>query len=74
MSNKKTKINIGIVLSLTIMSAIFFASIAPAVFSQTNTIANGNTSTTTPSTSNTTTSNTNATTATNSNTSNTISK
>jgi hypothetical protein len=76
MNNKKTKFNIGIALSLTVMSAIFFASIAITAFSQTNTTVNGNTSTTIPSASNTNSSNTNtnATTVANGNTSNTISK
>ena len=65
MSNKTTNFSIGLILSVTIMGAMFFSSITASAFSQADTTAgNDITNTTTPGSNNSTLhSNTNTTTA-----------
>jgi hypothetical protein len=77
MVNKKHNFNLGIVFSVTILSAIFFASISASAFSQSNSTDSSNSTTALPGGINTTsTSNsiTNATAGTDTNSSSTGSK
>ena len=49
MSNKTTNFSIGLILSVTIMGAMFFSSITASAFSQGDTtVGNGSTNTTIP--------------------------
>ena len=55
MSNKRTNFSIGLILSVTIMGAMFFSSITASAFSQADTRAgHGSTNTTAPGSSNST--------------------